>query len=150
MNGESPRQVRVLLVDDQPGARTRLRQILEAMPGLSVCGEADTRESALRVMRTSVVDLAIVGLGPVNGLAIVRELHDSDASMPILVLSIHDGVAAAEKALRAGASGFLLKQQACEPLVEAIGDVLAGHFYVSQDVMRAMLKSIFGNRNTTP
>ena len=148
MNGESSRRVRVLLVDDHPSARARVRQIIEAMPGLSVCGEADTRESALRVMRTSVVDLAIVGLrlGPVNGLNLVRELHDIDPSMPILVLSHHDGIAAAEHALRAGACGFLLKQPAHEPLIEAIGDVLAGHFYVSQDVMRAMLKSIFGKR----
>ena len=148
MNGESSRQVRVLLVDDQPSARARVRQIIEAMPGLSVCGETDTPASALRVMRTSIVDLAIVGLrlGPVNGLNLVRELHDIDPSMPILALSMHDGIVAAEQALRAGACGFLLKQQAHGPLIEAIQDVLAGHLYVSQDVMQAMLKAIFGNR----
>jgi DNA-binding NarL/FixJ family response regulator len=149
VNGESSRQVRVLLVDDQPGLRACLRQIIEAMPGLSVCGEADTPASALRVMRTSVVDLAIVGLrlGPVNGLDLVRELHDIDPSMPILVLSMHDGMVAAERALRAGACGFLLKQQPHAPLIEAVQDVLAGHLYVSQDVMQEMLKGIFGSRD---
>ena len=146
VSGESSRQVRVLLFDDQASARALVRQIIEAMPGLSVCGETDTRLSALRVMRTSVVDLAIVGLGPVNGLDLVRELHDLDPRMPILVLSTHDGIVAAEQALRAGASGFLLKQEAHVPLVEAIQDVLAGHLYVSQDVMQAILKAIFGNR----
>ena len=148
MNGESSRPVRVLLIDDQPGVRARVRQVIEAMPGLSVCGETDTLASALRVMRTSIVDLAIVGLrlGPVNGLNLVRELHDIDPSMPILALSMHDGIVAAEQALRAGACGFLLKQQAHGSLIEAIQDVLAGHLYVSQDVMQEMLKAIFGSR----
>jgi DNA-binding NarL/FixJ family response regulator len=148
VNGESPRQVRVLLIDDQPDVRARLRQIIKAMPGLSVCGEADTRALALRVLRTSVVDLAIVGLrlGPVNGLDLVRELHDIEPRMPILVLSMHDPIAAAEQALRAGGCGFLLKQQTQDLLVEAIQDVLAGHLYVSQAVMQEMLKGIFGSR----
>jgi DNA-binding NarL/FixJ family response regulator len=143
MGIESNRMVRILLVDDHPGIRYGVRQIIERAPDLSVCGEADTLESALQAVRSSA-DLAIVdlSLGRANGLDLIRNLLQIDATMPTLVLSTHEELLFAELALRAGARGFVMKQDADDHLLHAIREVLAGRRYVSQRVIQQILARI--------
>jgi len=141
MGIESNRKVRILIVDDHPGVRHGVRQIIEEAPDLSVCAEADTLESALQVVRPASADLAIVdlSLGRSSGLDLIRNLLQIDATLPTLVLSTHEELFFAELALRAGARGFVMKQDADAHLVHAIREVLAGRRYVGQRVIQQIL-----------
>lgn len=144
MKRQAEAPVRILVVDDHPIVRLGLRQMLSAEPDLSVCGEAETAEAALRLVQASKVDFAIVdlSLGTVNGLELVRQLHNDRPDLPVLVLSMHDEALFAERALRAGARGYITKQQAIDGLVGAIRHVLAGKIYVTARVSQQVLEGL--------
>jgi DNA-binding NarL/FixJ family response regulator len=140
---------RVLIVDDHPIVRLGIRQMIKSEPSLTVSGEADTVEAALQACRGSQIDLAIVdlSLGTTSGLELIRMLHEDHPAMPILVLSMHDESLFAQRALRAGARGYLQKQEAIEGLIQAIHHVLSGKMYVSENVAQQVLS---GLRNSAP
>ena len=106
-----------------------------------VCGEAATAEQALDLNRTLHPDLAIVDLSldTTPGLELVRLLHEATPDMPILVLSMHDEALFAERALRAGARGYIMKRGAIVGLVQAVREVLAGRIYASAGVVQGLL-----------
>lgn len=139
---------RILVVDDHPIVRLGIRQMLSAEAGLEICGEADSAESAMQSLRRTGADLAIVDLSLAgkNGLELIREMRDAVPALLILVLSMHDESLFAERALRAGARGYITKQQAIGGLIGAIKDVLAGRIYVSQTVSNGLLERFGGNR----
>jgi DNA-binding NarL/FixJ family response regulator len=143
------RAARVIIVDDHPVVRLGIRQMLASEPSLSVCGEADSVEAALEVCAASNADLAIVdlSLGKVSGLELIKELHARHPDVAILVLSMHDESLFAQRALRAGARGYLQKHEAIEGLVDAIHHVLSGKVYVSDTVAQQVLASL---RGTSP
>jgi DNA-binding NarL/FixJ family response regulator len=128
-----PLQARLLIVDDHPIVRLGIRQMIGSEPHLSICGEVDSVSAALDFVRTSPPDLAIVDLSleDGSGLQLIHRLREVVPHLPVLVLSMHDEALYAERALRAGARGYIMKQEAIDGLVHAIGEVLAGRIYLS-------------------
>lgn len=142
MSSGSQSPARILVVDDHPIVRFGIRQMITADPGLSVCCEADTAEAALDLVRRSKADLAIVdlSLSRVHGLELIRQLHDAAPDLPVLVLSMHDEALFAERALRAGARGYIMKHEAIDGLIGAIKQVLSGRIYVSERMSQSILE----------
>jgi DNA-binding NarL/FixJ family response regulator len=135
---------RILIVDDHPIVRLGIRQMLSADRGLSVCGEADGAEAALQLAKRSEADLAIVdlSLGQVTGLELIRQLHETVPDLPVLVLSMHDEALFAERTLKAGARGYIMKHEAIDGLVGAIRHVLSGRIYVSERMSQGILERL--------
>lgn len=135
---------RILIVDDHAIVRLGMRQLIAMEPDLSICGEADSAEQALRLVRATTPDLAIVdlSLGTTHGLELVRHLHDALPDLPVLVLSMHDEGLFAERALRAGARGYIMKKGAIDGLIHAIRQVLAGKVFASEHVSQDLLAGL--------
>jgi DNA-binding NarL/FixJ family response regulator len=135
---------RILVVDDHPIVRYGVRQLIDTEPGLQVCGEADSAKSALEFAKSSQPEVVLVDLSLLesSGLALIRELSDSAPAVRVLVLSMHDEAHFAERALRAGARGYIMKQEAIAGLVHAIRVVLSGRIYVSEKVAQGVLERI--------
>jgi len=125
---------RVLLVDDHPLVRQALRETLSLEGDLAVCGEAEDRQGTLAAIEASRPDLAIVDLGLKNsdGIALIKDIHELHPQMLTLVLSMHDESLYAERAIRAGASGYISKQEASKKIIEAVRKILAGQIYWSE------------------
>ncbi len=127
---------RVLLVDDHPILRQGLANVLNAQPHLCVCGEAQGRSDALAAAERLQPDLALVDLSlrTGDGIELIKDLRVRLPHLLTLVLSMHDETIYAERALRAGARGYVMKQEKFDRLLLAIGRVLAGAIYVSDQV----------------
>jgi DNA-binding NarL/FixJ family response regulator len=132
---------RIFLVEDHPIFRMGMTELLNADPGLSVCGEAEDLAAARRLIGAQAPDLVIVdiGLNKDNGLELVKELAREHPNLPVLVLSMFDERLWAERALRAGARGYLMKQETSNTVVAAVHAILAGGRYVSPTVMGHIL-----------
>ncbi len=132
---------RILIVDDHPVVRLGMRRLIESHPGLSVVIEADTAEQAVLAGTSTNLDLAIVDLSlkTGSGLELIQTLRAAAPTLSVLVLSIHDEVLFAERCVRAGARGYIMKQEAVDNLITAIEHVLAGGIFVSQRVLQARL-----------
>jgi DNA-binding NarL/FixJ family response regulator len=111
-------------------------------PGLEVCGEADSAEAALTMARSARPDLAIVDLSLAqgSGLDLIRSLAGLDPGPAVLILSMHDETLFAERALRAGARGYIMKSEAVTGLVRAAREVLRGRVYVSDSMGQRFLE----------
>jgi DNA-binding NarL/FixJ family response regulator len=136
---------RVYLVDDHPIVRQGLIKLIEQEEGLEVCGEAGNVSDALTAIRELGPDVILVdiSLEDSNGLELIKMIDDLGLQIPMLVLSMHDESLYAEHALRAGASGYVMKQAASNTLIQAIGKVLDGEIYVSKAMSSQMLKMAF-------
>ena len=137
---------RVLIVDDHPVVRRGLAQVLNGTDDLEFCGEAETAADALRAVTdahpdVAVVDLTLKGKG---GLELVKDLHARHPDLPVLVLSMHDESLYAERALRAGARGYIMKDGRMEQVVQALRDVLAGRVYLSRRMTSRLLGRLTG------
>ncbi|MBN2329144.1 MAG: response regulator transcription factor [Candidatus Omnitrophica bacterium] len=132
---------KVVIVDDHPIVREGLKQVILQDPQLMVCGEAEDLYSALDQIEQEQPDIAIVDitLKKSSGLDLIREISAQWPKIKTLVLSIHDEAIYAERALRAGANGYVMKQQAMINILDAIHHVLHGELYVSQDVSKRLL-----------
>jgi DNA-binding NarL/FixJ family response regulator len=136
MNGTTPNpgaKTRILMVDDHPIIRQGMAQFLNLQADLDLCCEAGGREEALAAMACHQPDMAIVDmtLQSDSGLELVKTLRHRYPHLPILVLSMHDENLFAERALRAGANGYLMKLEATEHILLAIRQVRAGSVYLS-------------------
>jgi DNA-binding NarL/FixJ family response regulator len=133
----------VFIVEDHPVFREGLVQILGAEPSLKVCGEAGDAEAALRDISALEPDLVLVDitLPGKSGLDLIKDLRATDRNIKILVVSMHDEAIYADRVLRAGGDGYVMKQEDPEEIVRAVQDVLAGRIYVSEDVMTAKSKA---------
>lgn len=131
-----PRPARVLLVDDHPLLRAGLRELLEDEATLQVCGEAEALEDALQKVRSLSPDVVITDiiLKRDNGLDLIDRLQEFASEIRILVLSMHDGKLYAERALAAGAMGFVSKQQPAAAVLEACRNLMQGKFYLPPDL----------------
>lgn len=131
---------RILVVDDHPVVRQGLAMALGRHPGLFLCAEAEGMESALVSIRESLPDLVLVDLDldGASGLDLVKALRAGYPDLPVLMLSMHDEETYAERVLRAGARGFLMKNETPDKLVAGILAVLAGEVALS-DRMKAKL-----------
>ena len=124
----------VLLVDDHPLVRQALREAISREGDLAVCGEAEDRDGTFAAIEASRPDMAIVDLGLKNssGMQLIEDIHDRHPQMPTLVLSMHDESLYAERSIRAGASGYISKQEPPEKIMQAVRKVLAGEIYWSE------------------
>jgi DNA-binding NarL/FixJ family response regulator len=136
---------KVYLVDDHPIVRQGLIKLIEQEDGLEVCGEAGSVPDALRAIGELAPDVILVdiSLEDSNGLELIKTIDDMGLKIPTLVLSMHDESLYAEHALKAGASGYVMKQAAATTLVQAIEKVLEGEIYVSKTMSSHMLKMAF-------
>jgi DNA-binding NarL/FixJ family response regulator len=135
---------RVVIVDDHPMFRERLSQLINLELDMEVCGEADSAQEGIRLIRGTSPNLAIVDitLKGSSGLELVKSIKALSIIVPVLVLSMHDESLYAERALQAGASGYITKHQATEEVLSAIRRVLAGEIYLSEKMTTFFLKSL--------
>lgn len=141
-SSKTPARKKILIVDDHPMMREGLRGVINREPDLMVCGEAENAHQAVNAVQKLKPDLALVDitLPGKSGLELVKDLKVFHPHLPVLAISMHDESLYAERMLRAGASGFITKQQPSEELVKAIRQVLADQIYVSKEVSEKLLR----------
>ena len=132
---------RVLIVDGHPVVRAGLAELIAAEPDLMICGLAEDARHALKAATTSSPDLAVVDLTlqGSSGLELIKDLQSHVPAVPILVLSMHDETLYAERVLRAGALGYIMKEEAMDDVLVAIRQVLRGEVYLSERMTPRML-----------
>lgn len=136
------KKCRVLLVDDHPIVRQGLALLIDREPDLAVCGEADGAHSAFHAITTLRPDIVVLDIslsGP-DGLDVLKDIRMKTASLPVLILSMHDESIYAERAMRAGANGYIMKQEATEKVLVAIRRILQGEVYLSDRLTSTMLQ----------
>lgn len=140
---------RILLVDDHPLMRKGLALTLDAETDLKVVAQADSAEEALEKLNGQQVDLAIVdiSLPGMSGLELVKHLAAIYPGLPVLVVSRHDESLYAERALRAGARGYVMKLEAADVIVDAARRVLRGGVYVSPEISDRLLLGMAAGTN---
>jgi len=141
---EKAAAARILIVDDHPLFRDGLRQLIDREAGLSVCGEATESEEAVRLVNETKPDLVIVdiSLGNQSGIDLIRTLKADDGELPLLVVSMHDESLYAERALRAGAMGYVMKHEPPRTYKIAIHSVLAGEMYLSPRMATSLVAKL--------
>ena len=134
----SSKEKKILLVEDHPLFRAMLAQLINQELGLMVCGEADNVQDALRLVAQTRPDAAIVDLtlAGSNGLDLIKDLQAQPRPGPVLVLSMHAESLDAERVVRAGAKGFISKEESPAAVVAALRTVLAGGLSLSERVRR--------------
>ena len=137
-------KAKVLLVDDHPIVRQGLGQLINEEPDLSIVGEAEDFQQALAAIDTANPDVAIVdiSLKDRSGIELIKEIRAKRPELPILVLSMHDESLHAERVLRAGAKGYIMKQEATEQVMNAIRRVLRGEVYLSERMSSRMVNRL--------
>jgi DNA-binding NarL/FixJ family response regulator len=138
------RRTRILIVDDHPVVRKGMAQLLDQESDLTVCGEALDHQGALAEIEEKTPDFVIADLSLKNsdGLALVKDVHARWPQLPVLVLSMYDENVYAERVLRAGARGYIMKQEALEKVLDAIRRILKGELYVSENVRQHFVRSV--------
>ncbi|MGZ8899095.1 MAG: response regulator [Limisphaerales bacterium] len=147
-NGKTgPARKRILIVDDHPMMRDGLRQLIANEPDLEVVGEAGDANEALDEAEKLKPDLAIVDitLRSSNGLDLIKDLQIRAPRTAVLVLSMHDESLYAERVLRAGGRGYIMKQEGGKRIIEGIRQVATGHTFVSPAVSARILDSFTGH-----
>jgi DNA-binding NarL/FixJ family response regulator len=137
---------KVLLVDDHPMMRGGLAQVINHQKDLTVCGEAGDASEAMRHVESTKPDLAVVDISMEgkSGLELIKDLQALYPQLPVLVMSMHDESLYAERVLRAGARGYVMKKAGGEAVLQAIRQVLSGKVYVSERMSAQILDSFAG------
>jgi DNA-binding NarL/FixJ family response regulator len=140
---------RILIVDDHPMMRTGLAQLIDNEPDLKVCAEADTAGQAINLVSKQKFDLALldISLPDKNGLELIKDVRALRPEMPVLVVSMHDEMIYAERVLRAGGRGYIMKQEGGEKFLRAIRQVLAGQVFVSEKMSARILEAFSGRQS---
>jgi DNA-binding NarL/FixJ family response regulator len=141
-NNCAARKKMVFVVDDHPIVRQGLALLINQESDLTVCGQAEEMHSALRAIQNNRPDILIVDIslsGP-DGLELLKNIRLTSPRLPVLILSMHDESIYAERALRAGANGYIMKQEATEKVLVAIRRILSGEIYVSDRIANSMLQ----------
>lgn len=139
---------KIFIVDDHPIVRKGLAQLINQEPDMVICGEAESAQSALEFLKKIKPDLAIVdiSLQGIDGIELIKKIKVRDANLPVLVVSMHDESLFAERALRVGAKGYIMKQEAIEKMMEAIRRVIKGEVYVSERVSATIVKKFIDGK----
>jgi DNA-binding NarL/FixJ family response regulator len=141
-NGGESEKRGIIVVDDHPLFRKGVVQMLSSEPDLEVRGEAESSPAALDLMRRTPVDMAIVDIGlhgSANGIELTKSIKAEHPELPVLVLSMHDEMLYADRALRAGARGYLMKREALDSVITAVRTVLSGEIYLSATMAKRMI-----------
>lgn len=135
MNSRTP--AKILIVDDHPLVRDSMRQLLEGEPDFEVCGEAGGVREAMRMVKKASPDLATIdmSLADGSGLTLIKRIRSVAPEVRILVVSMHDDSAFTERAMRAGAMGYLNKQEASGNVTRALRQLLAGEVYLGRKTL---------------
>lgn len=143
---------RILIVDDHPLFREGLRQMIERTSDLVVCGEAENANEALAAIAELKPDLVLVdiSLGVGSGIDLIKTIKAQYEDLPVLVISMHDESLYAERALRAGAMGYVMKHERGKRVLEAISRVLGGDIYVSEKMATSMLSKLTWGKDEEP
>lgn len=141
---------KVLIVDDHPLVRERVAELINQQLDLVVCGEASDANEALAVVKATTPDMAIIDitLKDTYGIELVKQLKSLYPKLPMLVLSMHEESMYGERALRAGARGYLTKQEASKKIIDAINRILAGGMYVSDQLSEALVQKVAGVKDS--
>jgi DNA-binding NarL/FixJ family response regulator len=133
---------RIMVVDDHPIVRQGLALLINREPDLVVCGEAEEAMGAMHVLASSRPDVVILDIslnGP-DGIDVLKNIRIAHPALPVLILSMHDESIYAERALRAGANGYIMKQEATQNVLVAVRRILGGEIYVSARIANQMLR----------
>jgi DNA-binding NarL/FixJ family response regulator len=144
MNTPSPEKTRVVIVEDHPMFREQLAHLINKEPDMIVCGEADNVRDGFTLIREknpaiAIIDITLKGS---SGLELLKDLRAHGIELPTLVLSMHDESLYAERALRAGAKGYITKHEASANVMVAIRQVLSGEIYLKPRFMSSILNRI--------
>ena len=146
---QTKKRARIVIVDDHPAVREALVSRIGRQPDLEVCGEAADMGEALRLIADTQPDLVVIdiSLKTGSGIDLIKRIKDRNDSVRMLVWSMHSETLYAERALRAGALGYINKDQATDKIVEAIRRVLDGTVFLSDAMAEKMLhRSVGGGR----
>lgn len=145
-----PPKIKILLVDDHPLVREGVANLIHQQPDLEVCGEAGSQPQALQLIGTMQPDIAIVDISLENGsgLELMKSIKSMYPGVAMLALSMHDESLYAERALRAGARGYLMKREAAKKVIQGIRAVLAGQMFISEKVSAIMTERFVEGRTT--
>lgn len=145
-------QKQILLVDDHPIVRHGIALYINQEPDLIVCGQSESGEHALTLLEEQRPDLVVLDLElkGLQGIELIKTLRKLYEDLPILVLSMHDEVLFAPRVLRAGARGYIMKQEAPDQVLRAIRKVLQGGLYVSEAMSDTIMRLYAGGTATRP
>jgi DNA-binding NarL/FixJ family response regulator len=141
---------RILIVDDHPITRYGLTQLISHEPDLLVCGEAESAAQALAAIKSARPDLVLadITMPGRSGLEFIKDLQTQHPGVAVLVMSMHDETIYAERVLRAGGRGYIMKNEGGERLLEAIRQVLQGQVYISRSMSAALLEAFTPRRSS--
>lgn len=147
----SVERARVLIVDDHPLVRRGLVEMIGGEPDMEVCGEAADAADAMRLVKLVNPQVVVVDLSlrSGHGIELIEQVKAYNDQIKMLVASMHDEELFAERALRAGAVGYINKQEATEKVIDAVRDVLRGGIYLSPRMANRLLHSVVGGESLT-
>ncbi len=154
-SGTKDERTKIIIVDDHPIIRKGLSDLINQEDDLVVCGQAEDAYEAMEVIKTLKPDIAVVdiSLKETSGIELMKDVRTQYPNLPVLALSMHDESLYAERALRAGAKGYIMKAEATENVITAIRTVLSGELYVSDRMSAKMVRKLVGSGpaiGTTP
>ena len=140
---------RIFVVDDHPLLWEGILRQVESTPGLQVCGEAATAKDAFQEIQRELPDLVLmdISLPDKSGLELIKDLQSFVPQVAILVFSMHDEILYAERVMRAGAKGYLMKGAGSDKLKEAIQRVLSGELYLSSKISTQIINGLSGKNS---
>jgi DNA-binding NarL/FixJ family response regulator len=139
---KNPAKAKIFIVDDHPLVREWLSNLIEKNSDLMVCGEAEDATRALSAISEDQPDLAIVdlSLGGGSGIDLIQTMRSSFPNVAVIVLSMHDEDVYAERCIRAGARGYIMKRETTKKIIEAIREVLKGNLYLSKSMNEKLIQ----------
>jgi DNA-binding NarL/FixJ family response regulator len=139
-------KTKILIVDDHPIVRQGLAELINHEQDLIVCGQAEEAHEALRIIKETGPNMVIVdiSLKETSGIELIKDIKAQYPNLPVLALSMHDESLYAERSLRAGAKGYIMKAEATEKVISAIRKILGGQIYVSDRMAAKMVRKLVG------
>jgi DNA-binding NarL/FixJ family response regulator len=140
-------KAKIFIVDDHPLVREWLANLIEKNSDLTVCGEAEDSPTALEGIAETQPDLAIIdlSLGSVSGIDLIRSIRSSFPDVAMIVLSMHDERVYAERVIRAGARGYVMKRESTKKIIDAIHEVLQGNLYLSKEMTELLVEKFMSS-----
>lgn len=142
-------KIKILIVDDHPIVRQGLAELINHEDDLMVCGQAEDAHQAMKAVKELKPNMAIVdiSLKQTSGMELIKDLNSQYPDLPILALSMHDESLYAERTLRAGARGYIMKAVATEKVIMAIRKILSGEIYISDKMASKMMLKLVGGKS---
>ena len=140
-------KAKIFLVDDHPQVREWLANLIEKNMDLTICGEAENAPAALEAIAELKPDLAIIdlSLGSSSGIDLIRSIRSSFPDVAMIVLSMHDERVYAERAIRAGARGYVMKRESTKKIIDAIREVMRGNLYLSKEMTELFVEKFISS-----